>query len=142
MGTQKHIIDREKVTSSEIVGYREQQSFIYSDSIIPSPQELEEYKKQDPDFPKFFMEMAKEEQQHRFKIKDDIVKLQERELKLESRNEIWGYVFAILSLLLVVGLILVGFYFSYPWISAVVGAVGLSAIVSSFVKGRKYSSRN
>ncbi len=142
MAKQQHLLDRTKIESTEVVGYREQQSIIYSDSIIPSPVELEGYKKIDKNFPEFFMELTKEEQKHRFELKKALVESQEKDLKRRSRNEIIGYVFALFALLLLGGIVVLGFYFSYPWISAVVGGIGISAIVSSFIKGRSLEDKD
>lgn len=57
------------------VGRVDEQNITIDDNCLPSPQELEAYKRLDPNLLPFFMDIARKEQEHRHKTDDDKVKL-------------------------------------------------------------------
>ena len=106
MGKQELETRKTNLSSPHVQGQEERTIVTYDDNILPSPNELQQYKIINPGLIDFFIDASRNEQQHRHKIE----KLKLRALNRDSKNirliNILGMSFAFLT-------ILSGFAFSF-----------------------------
>lgn len=123
-----------QVSTTEGIGKQLEQTLIVDDNMLPSPEELEAYKKVDPRIVDFWLNSSLEEQKHRHlvdKEKIDIVKKSERRI---GRMNWWGMCFAFLSIVVLVLLAGYALYLNREWIAGILGATTLFTVASIFIK--------
>ena len=122
-----------KVATIEGIGNQVEKTLTVDDSALPSPQELEEYKRIDPRIVDLLIDATRKEQKHRPETARMKLKILRR---TESRNErinFWGMAFAFLSVALFVALTAWALYLDHPWFAALAAFTSLITIVSIFV---------
>lgn len=107
-----------------------------NDSIIPSPEDLKALAEIDPEFPKFFMEMARSEQKARHRALDLSLERIGENTRNDYKRAIRGMNLAFLCVLLFVALCALALYMNMPWIATVVGLLSLGTVVTVFVTGK------
>lgn len=137
MGKQEIRQRETQVTTDAGQGKQLEQTLTYDDSALPSPAELEAYKRIDPRIVDLLIESTRKEQQHRHNT--DLLKLKILR-RSESRTErinVWGMAFAFLSVALFVALTAFALYYDHPWFAGLAVFTALVTIVSIFVEGGK-----
>lgn len=110
------------------------------DNCLPSPSELAEYQRIDPNIVPFFLKVAQKEQDHRHSLDRKKIEIIRQEGKREYRINWWGMFFAFLILI-------VGFAFSGYLLylgSSVIGTIfgGATLISAAALFTGKDSSNN
>ena len=113
-----------------------EQNYTIDDSVIPSPQELAQYKEVDPRFLDYFFETAREEQKHRHEMDQMKMKVLRKSESRTERINWWGMLFAFLSIVVCMVVAAWALYLDRPWFAGVFGGLGLLSIVSIFVNGK------
>lgn len=114
---------------------------------IPSPDDLANYGKISPNLVDRIVGMAEKEQLHRHRMDDELITIQKTEQKLDSdlrtkklggelKEAKRGQWFALTFVCLALGLGFVAIMSGYQWGGAILGAIGVAAIVTSFIQGR------
>lgn len=80
-------------------GKQTEQTYTVDDSLLPTPQELADYKAIDPNLVKFLIEASTREQKHRHAIESEKIKLVNREGRRVYSMNLWGMFFAFIILL-------------------------------------------
>ena len=119
------------------VGQQVEVSYTVSDSTLPSPQELSDYQRIDPNIVKFLMETAQKEQQHRHKMEVEKMKVVKSSESRTTRINLWGMFFAFLALVTLVGLSALALYLDKPWFAGIFGFTAVVSIVSVFINAGK-----
>lgn len=118
------------------LGRSVEQNYTIEDSLIPSPQELEQYKAVDPRFLDYFFDAAKKEQAHRHEMDKQKMKVIRKSESRTERINWWGMFFAFLSIVVCMGVASWALYLDRPWFAGIIGGIGLLSIVSIFVTGK------
>lgn len=128
-----------QVSTNEGIGKQLEQTLTIDDSALPSPQELVEYKKIDPQIVDLLISMSKSEQVHRHTIEKMKLKILRRAEGRDERINWWGMFFAFSSIFVTMVLSGLALYLDRPWFAGILGTIGLVSIVSIFVNkgGRK-----
>lgn len=135
--SKKIIQSREtQVATQGGLGHSLEQNYTIDDSVIPSPQELAQYKEVDPRFLDYFFETAREEQKHRHEMDQMKMKVLRKSESRTERINWWGMLFAFLSIVVCMGVAAWALYLDRPWFAGVFGGLGLLSIVSIFVNGK------
>lgn len=121
------------MATSSGVGKQLEQSFTVDDSALPSPQELEAYKKIDPRIVDMLISATQKEQQHRHEMENVKLKILRRSESRTERMNFWGMTFAFLSVSLFVVLTAWALYLDQPWFAGLSAFASLVTIVSIFV---------
>ncbi|MBO4906239.1 MAG: DUF2335 domain-containing protein [Bacteroidaceae bacterium] len=123
------------------LGHSLEQNYTIDDSVIPSPQELEQYKAVDPRFLDYFFDTAKKEQAHRHEMESQKLKLIRKSEGRAERINWWGMFFAFLSIVVCMGVAGLALYLDRPWFAGIFGGFGIISIVSIFVSGKETAKR-
>ena len=135
--SKKIIQSREtQVATQGGLGRSLEQNYTIDDSVIPSPQELAQYKEVDPRFLDYFFETAREEQKHRHEMDQMKMKVLRKSESRTERINWWGMLFAFLSIVVCMVVAAWALYLDRPWFAGVFGGLGLLSIVSIFVNGK------
>ncbi len=119
------------------VGQQVEVSYTVSDSTVPTPRELSDYQRINPNIVKFLMETAQKEQQHRHKMDSEKMKIVKSNENRTTRINLWGMFFAFLALVTMVGLAAWALYLDKPWFAGIFGFTAVISIVSVFVNAGK-----
>ena len=122
-----------KVATKEGIGNQVEKTLTVDDSALPSPQELEAYKRIDPRIVELLIENTRKEQQHRHETDRMKLKILRRSESRTERMNFWGMTFAFLSVALFVGLAALALYLDHPWFAGISAFASLVTIVSIFV---------
>lgn len=141
MGKQELRQRETNVATSEGVGKQLEQTITVDDSALPSPQELEAYKRIDPRIVDLLIENTRREQQHRHETDRMKLKILRRSESRTERINFWGMTFAFLSVGLFVGLTAWALYLDHPWFAGLSAFTALITIVSLFVDTGKQGSK-
>ncbi len=140
--SKKIIQSREtQVATQSGLGHSVEQNYTIDDSVIPSPQELEQYKQVDERFLDYFFDTAKEEQKHRHEMDKMKMKVLRKSESRTERMNWWGMFFAFLSITVCLGVSAWALYLDRPWFAGIFGSIGLATIVSIFVTGKSESNK-
>lgn len=135
--SKKIIHSREtQVATQGGLGHSVEQNYTIDDSVIPSPQELEQYKQVDPEFIKYFFDTARDEQKHRHEMDKMKMKVLSKSENRTERINWWGMFFAFLSIVVCMGVAAWALYLDRPWFAGIFGGIGIISIVSIFVTGK------
>lgn len=107
------------------------------DNCLPSPAELAEYQKIDPNLIPFFMEVAKQEQEHRHHIEALQTQIVSRANKRDYRINLWGMFFAFLCVMAFAGIAFYAMFTGSVWMSILFGGGTLASVVAIFVGSKK-----
>ena len=140
--SKKTINTREtQVATQGGLGRSVEQNYTIEDNLIPSPQELEQYKAVDPRFVEYFYNTAEKEQAHRHEMDKAKMKIIRKTESRAERINLWGMVFAFLSIVVCMGVSAWALYLDRPWFAGVFGVIGIASIVSIFVTGKNDQTR-
>lgn len=118
------------------------QSLRYDENVLPTPQELEQYKAIDPKIVDFLIESSKSEQQFRHDIEYKKMKIVSSSDSGQRWMNWWGMFFAFVSLVALVGLSAYALYLDKPWFAGFLGGSSIVATVSIFVKRDRHSEKS
>ena len=141
MGKQELRKRETNVTTSTGMGKQVEQTITVDDSALPSPQELDAYKRIDPRIVDMLIENTRKEQQHRHETDKIKLKILRRSESRTERMNFWGMTFAFLSVGLFVGLTAWSLYLDHPWFAGLSAFTALITIVSIFVDTGKQSNK-
>lgn len=111
------------------------------DNCLPTPAELLEYQKVNPDLVGFFMETARKEQDHRHVIESRQVKVIEDSSKRDYRVNVWGMFFAFLSIIVFSGIACYSLYLGQVWMATFWGGGTLVSVIAIFRGAPQKSSQ-
>ncbi|MBD5387303.1 DUF2335 domain-containing protein [bacterium] len=114
-----------------------EQTLSVDDSFLPSPAELNEYYKIDPQIVTLLCKMTEKEQSSRHeqeKKKLDLIKKSESR---QYRINVWGMVFAFLSLVVMMGVTAWALYLDRPWIASLFGVLSATTIIGLFISPKQ-----
>lgn len=94
-------------------------------------------KEVDPRFVEFFIETAIAEREMRHKVAKDGIELLHKNNEQEYRIKMWGMLYALISLVLFIGLAVVALFFDKPWIASIFGVLSIGTVVTAFISGSK-----
>lgn len=115
------------------VGKQFEQTLTINDVSLPSPQELEAYKKVNPDIVKFLLETASKEQAHRHQMDVEKINMLNQSDRRVVRINVLGMTFAFCSLPVMMGVAALMLYLDHPWFASFFGGVSLVAVISIFL---------
>lgn len=123
------------------IGKQLEQTVSVDDNSLPSPQELLEYQKIDPNIIPFLIQTSIKEQNHRHNMDTEKMKILNHSERKNWRMNWWGMFFAFLSLILFIGLAALALYLDKQWFAGIFGVVSILSVVSIFVEAGKDSSK-
>ena len=109
---------------------------------IPPAAEMERYHDISSDLPQKIIQMAMDEQKHRFDLENAEQERKQKELEINStlvRNGIKASIFCVL---IIMSASVLCAFFGHPIASGIIGGGGIVVIVSVFVCGSKVKSSN
>lgn len=122
-----------KVSTQGGIGQQYVHTVTVDDNMFPSPAEMAEYKKVDPQLVEHIIDTARLEQAHRHKMDDFRIGVVKRTVRRSSKMNWWGMFFAFLALLSLVGLSAFALYLDRPWFAGILTFATVISIVSLFV---------
>lgn len=122
-----------QVTSGESIGKQLEQTVSVDDNMLPSPTELEAYKKIDPSIVKYLIDSSMKEQQFRHESEMKKLQIVEYTEHRIGKTNFWGLFFAFLALALCIGISAFALYLDHPWFSGIFGFTAVVSIISLFV---------
>lgn len=134
MGKQSMNRRETEVSTDNGVGKQLEQTVVLEDNVLPSPQELEAYKRIDPRIVDHLLVISKDEQAYRHKTELIKMRILRNSEKRTGRINWWGMFFAFLSITLFLVVAAFALYLDHPWFAAFFGVSSLVSIVSIFVK--------
>ena len=123
------------------IGKQLEQTVSVDDNSLPSPQELLEYQKIDPNIIPFLIQTSIKEQNHRHNMDTEKMKILNHSERKNWRMNWWGMFFAFLSLILFIGLAALALYLDKQWFAGIFGVASILSVVSLFVEAGKDSSK-
>lgn len=126
-----------QVAMGDSIGKQLEQTVSVDDNLLPSPAELEAYKKVDPKIVDYLLTSSQKEQAHRHKMDEgklNIIKYSEHK---NGRMNWWGMFFAFFSLIITVGLSAFALYLDRPWFAGIFGFTAVAGIISIFIEAGK-----
>lgn len=123
-----------EVLSEEGNGSHNELTYTFDDNVLPSPQELEEYKKVDPKIVDYLLSAAKSEQEYRHKTGYDKIKIVKSSERRNFRINWWGMFFAFLCIVCLCGVVAYSLYLGEKWIAYIIGGGTMLSIASIFIK--------
>ncbi len=110
------------------------------DNVLPSPQELEQFKKVDPRFIDLFIETTRKEQEERHKTqreKIEIIKRDQDKETLKIKNQVKvklrGMFYAFATLFIFVAMGAWALYLDHSWVTAFFSLFSMTALAGIFV---------
>lgn len=107
---------------------------------IPPAAEMERYGQISPDLPQKIIQMAIDEQKHRFELDNADVARRKAELDINAKLVSKGIGASIFCITIIMAAAVLCAYFRCPIASGIVGGGGIVVIVSVFVCGSKVKS--
>ncbi len=130
-----------QVSMGDSIGKQLEQTVSVDDNSLPSPQELLEYQKIDPNIIPFLIQTSIKEQNHRHNMDTEKMKILNHSERKNWRMNWWGMFFAFLSLILFIGLAALALYLDKQWFAGIFGVASILSVVSIFVEAGKDSSK-
>lgn len=116
------------------VGVHVEQRLTYKDAFLPSPEEMKAYMEIDADFcTKIFNAFEKEQEMRHDAVRQGL-KLKEVESLRAYRLSWGGIVAALVAITMILGVTVIALKLAYPWIAAMLGAIGVATIVGMFLR--------
>ena len=130
-----------QVSMGDSIGKQLEQTVSVDGNSLPSPQELQEYQKIDPNIIPFLIQTSIKEQNHRHNMDTEKMKILNHSERKNWRMNWWGMFFAFLSLILFIGLAALALYLDKQWFAGIFGVASILSVVSIFVEAGKDSSK-
>ncbi|MDE5808646.1 MAG: DUF2335 domain-containing protein [Muribaculaceae bacterium] len=127
-----NLADRTGTTGNEV-----EQTFSVDDSFLPSPAELNEYYKIDPQIVSLLCQMTEQEQASRHRQDEKKLDLIKKSESRQYRINVWGMIFAFLSLVVMMGVTAWALYLDRPWIASLFGVLSATTIISLFISPKQ-----
>ncbi|MDE6802875.1 MAG: DUF2335 domain-containing protein [Muribaculaceae bacterium] len=115
------------------IGKELEQTLTVDDSFLPSPEELTRYKEVDPDIVQLLCRMTEKEQDSRHKLDEQKLKIIKKSESRQFSINVWGMLFAFLSLVVMMGVTAFALYLNRPWIATLFGVLSASTIIGLFI---------
>ncbi len=122
-----------EVATDNGIGKQTEQTLTVEDSLIPSPQEIAEYKKIDPKIVEHLLSAAQKEQDFRHEKERSKLKIVKSSENRIGKMNWWGMFFAFLALIAIISLSAYALYLNRPWFAGIFGFSAVISIVSLFV---------
>lgn len=119
-----------------------EQTISLNDSVLPTAAELESYNAVNPELVPMIVDYTRKEQAHRHELDMMRMKAIRRSDGRDERINIWGMVFAFLSLLAMIALCAYALYLDKPWFSVIVGGTVIVSIISLFVNAGRQKGQS
>ena len=129
-----------QVAAQNSRGQQVEQTVIYDDSCLPTPQELSEYKAIDESIIIFLLETGRKEQEHRHKIDLEKIKSINKESRKIFSINWWGMFFAFIVMLSGFAFAAYLIYLDKNIIGTIFGGTSLIVAASIFVGFRPYKN--
>jgi uncharacterized membrane protein len=123
-----------QVATNGGVGKQVVSTLTVDDTCLPSPEELSEYKKIDPNIINFLIDASIKEQQHRHQIEKEKINIIKQSDNVTTKINIWGMFFAFLSIVVMSAVTGFALYLDKSWIAGIMGASTLVSIASLFIR--------
>ena len=133
MGKQEIKQKTTRVETPDGVGNQLEQVFTVDDNSLPSPKELEEYKRIDPRIVDYLIESSIKEQAHRHKMDEMKIDVVNKSNRRVNGMNWWGMFFAFMCLLAFLALAAYALYLDKTWFASIFGIASVGSIVSIFV---------
>lgn len=114
-------------------GKQTEQTYTVDDSLLPTPQELADYKAIDPDIVKYLIEASTREQKHRHAVESAKIKLVNRESRRVFNMNFWGMLFAFIILMTGLGVSAYLIYLEKTYTGSIFAGVTLLGGASLFI---------
>lgn len=140
----KHSIQKREteVSTKEGVGKQLESTLTVDDNLLPSPQELSEYKEINPEIVQYWLKLSENEQNHRHFMEKEKIKILGKSGIRNGRINWWGMFFAFLSVVVLVALSAYALYLDRPWFAGIMGTGTMIAMAAIFVnKGEDETKR-
>lgn len=122
-----------QVATEQGVGKQLEQIYTVDDNCLPSPQELEAYKRIDPRIVDYLIEASVKEQNHRHHMDEQKLNIVAKADGRVGRMNWWGMFFAFMCLIAFLALTAYALYLDKPWFAGFIGVASIVSIVSIFV---------
>lgn len=122
-----------QVPTDSGVGKQFEQTFTIEDVSLPSPQELEAYKKINPNIVDFLLSSSKKEQEHRHDMDVEKYHILENTNKRDHKLNILGMLLGFFSLVIMMLVAAYMLYLNHPWFASFFGGISLVTVISIFV---------
>lgn len=119
------------------VGKELEQTLTVDDSFLPAPEELTKYKEIDTNIVELLCRMSEREQQARHKLDEQKLRIIRKSESRQFALNIWGMIFALLALVVMMGVAALALYLDRPWIATLFGVLSAASIVSLFIRPNK-----
>ena len=123
--------------SNGSTGNELEQTFSVDDSFLPSPAELNEYYKIDPKIVSLLCRMTEQEQKSRHDQEKEKISIVKKAESRQYRINVWGMVFAFLSLVVMMGVTAWALYLNRPWIASLFGVLSATTIIGLFISPKQ-----
>ena len=137
MGKQSISRTETEMVQGETIGKQLNQIVTVDDNALPSPQDLEAYKRIDPNIITCIIDATIKEQEHRHYMETSKMELLKSNERKASRLNLWGMLFAFLSLLSIIAFSWKALSLNRPWFAGVFGGISTIAIISVFLDAGK-----
>lgn len=122
-----------QIVKGDTVGKQLNQIVMVDDNALPSPQDLEAYKQIDPNIITCIIDATIKEQAHRHYMETSKMELLKADDRKTSRLNLWGLIFAFLSLLSIIAFSWKALSLDRPWFAGLFGGISTVTIVSVFL---------
>ena len=129
------LVDTPQGSGKQIV-----QTFSEDDNVLPSPQELEQFKKVEPRFIDLFIETTRKEQEERHKTQREKIEIIKRDqdndtLKIKNKVKVKlrGMFYAFGTLFIFVAMGAWALYLDHSWVTAFFSLFSMTALAGIFV---------
>jgi uncharacterized membrane protein len=121
-------------TNEGDVGKQLEQTYTVDESFLPSPQELEEYKRIDPRIVDLLLDSSRKEQEHRHRIESEKIKIIKSTERRDTRINWWGMFFACFCIVVLSGVTAYALYLDRLWFAGIMGGATIVSIASIFIR--------
>lgn len=137
MGKQSISRTETEIVQGETIGKQLNQIVTVDDNALPSPQDLEAYKRIDPNIITCIIDATIKEQKHRHYMEESKMELLKSDEHKASRLNLWGMMFSFLSLLSIIAFSWKALSLNRPWFAGVFGGISTITIISAFLDAGK-----
>lgn len=137
MGKQSISRTETEIVQGETIGKQLNQIVTVDDNALPSPQDLEAYKRIDPNIITCIIDATIKEQEHRHYMEASKMELLKSDERKASRLNLWGMTFAFLSLLSIIAFSWKALSLNRPWFAGVFGGMSTLSVISVFLNAGK-----
>ena len=121
-------------TNGGSIGKQLEQTYTVDDNCLPSPQELEEYKRIDPRIVDLLIDSSRKEQEYRHRIEHEKIKIIKLTERRGARINWWGMFFAFFCIVVLSGVTAYALYLDRIWFAGIMGGATILSIASIFIR--------